>query len=52
MRRAATSAFALTLPQPQRTAVVVQIDGRDRIARKGIYIGLRGGASPYALPAI
>ena len=45
MRRAATSAFALTLPQPRSTKVV-SIDGRQRVERipgNELYFVLWGG---------
>jgi hypothetical protein len=45
MKRAATSAFALTLPQPRSTKVVC-IDGRQRIERipgNELYFVLWGG---------
>jgi hypothetical protein len=46
MRRAATSAYALTLVKPQnntqRSTEVVSIAGRDRVVRRGIYFAVIG----------
>ena len=44
MKRSGTSAFALTLPKrpENRTAEVVSISGRDRIAQRGVYFALIG----------
>lgn len=44
MRRAGTSAYALTLvpPRPQRTTEVVEIFGVEHIVRRGIYFALIG----------
>ena len=41
MRRAGTSTYALTLVKP-RTTEVVEVEGRDRILRRGIYFALVG----------
>lgn len=45
MKRAGTSAYALKLPQfrgGQRSTQVVEISGRQRIARRGIYFAAIG----------
>lgn len=41
MRRAATSAYTITLP-PGRTAEVISIDGRQTVARRGLYFVVIG----------